>query len=252
MGINLDKIPIEIVHKSIYQLFSRKSMGQVVRDLEESYYTTDHFTEPQDSKIINTNKISIEQLAKDNIDILGKIDFDIADLEFGVTFLAGRPPKSYIKNYLDIANKYNANLIILIEDKLAALKYSRTIKEQKRITNKYRNQLSDYNLIISSNFLPFSVPEYILNILRKLELEDFFQFLEYSRRNLKYATLFDLLHFLWTLTVYTQFSPVYWLSSKNSIVHFQKIAKLTKVKRNMLFLPPEKHSEIKYGVNMKK
>jgi len=117
MGINLDKIPIAIVHKSIYQLFDESSLGDIIGSLEQKYHaSSDHFPEPQSSEIISVSKTSKKQLIEDNIDSHGNINLDIAGLEFGVTFLAGRPPKSYIKSYLDISSKYQANLTILIED----------------------------------------------------------------------------------------------------------------------------------------
>jgi len=174
MAISLGRIPFEILHKSINEVFKDCGFGEIIRVLDERYAFEGSFPQQSQDKKVLPRFFGKEKVFCNKIVVQRDLDSDTFDLVFGATFLAGRTPKSYISRYLKFAKNHDATLKILIEDNLSRLKYSRSIKEQEKITNLYRKKFSGYLLTFSSEELPFIVPDYIIAKVFNLKFDIFF------------------------------------------------------------------------------
>lgn len=244
MGINLAKITDVIVDKTIPELKLKDySVGSVIDFLLVIAGDKNKNVEfcPLEIRKIKSDSEGIKKFPKSIIsDVVGPFNLEIDNLTVACSFLAGREPKIYCLPYFLLAEGIGAKLTVWIDDVVARLKYQRNYGEQSKINLIYRKVLRRFNLSIifsSEYFSNLIIPDWIINNVSKLNWPDLFELFPYSRRQLAFVKVFDIIHYFWFATIMARCNQDYFLTSINNLGASKLLLKTLCVKRNFIFLP---------------
>lgn len=244
MGINLTKIPDVLVNKTILELKLRdSSIGSMIDYLLVIAGDKNKDVEfcPLGIRKIKSYSGGIKKFPKSIIsDVMGPFNLQIDNPTLVCSFLAGREPKIYFLPYFLFAEGIEAKLTVWIDDVVARLKYQRNYGEQSKINLIYKKVLRRFNLSIifsSEYFSNLIIPDWIINNVSKLNWPDLFELFPYSRRQLAFVKVFDIIHYFWFATIMARCNQDYFLTSINNLGASKLLTKTLCVKRNFIFLP---------------
>lgn len=249
MGIDIEKIPNELVYKPISELSLKEfSISSVINLLitiagkkEDSFHILG-------IRKIKNDPNALKELPRSVIaDIIGPLNLKLDNLSIACSFLAGREPKIYCLPYFLLAEGLKAKMTIWVDDVFARLKYQRTSEEQSKVNLIYKKTLRKFNnatIFSSEHFNNFIIPDIIINNVIKMDWSDFFNLLPYGKRQLDYIKIFDLLHYLWFITILSKCNQDYFLTSINNLGGSRLSLRMLNIKRNYIFIPK---APIEYG-----